>query len=118
VNLAPLQDGFVDPLKPAAEQFGGQGSCGNGAAMRVHPVALFCHGLSEERLMEVAKRSSIVTHSHKVMLGTNSDLIKIICIVEPGEKPKPIGFPYPENRPAVGFFKCRFRFSSLNVFSF
>ena len=34
------QDGFSEPLQPAREQFNGTGSYGNGAAMRVHPVAL------------------------------------------------------------------------------
>ena len=36
------QDGFSEPLQPAREQFNGTGSYGNGAAMRVHPVALGC----------------------------------------------------------------------------
>ena len=34
------QDRFSEPLQPAREQFNGTGSYGNGAAMRVHPVAL------------------------------------------------------------------------------
>lgn len=32
---------YEDPYKPAQEQFGGRGSYGNGASMRVAPVALF-----------------------------------------------------------------------------
>lgn len=32
-----------DPYQPAAEQFDGQGSYGNGSGMRVMPVALFCY---------------------------------------------------------------------------
>ena len=32
--------GLSEPLQPAREQFNGTGSYGNGAAMRVHPVAL------------------------------------------------------------------------------
>ena len=37
------QDKFALPLQPAREQFNGTGSYGNGAAMRVHPVALGCN---------------------------------------------------------------------------
>jgi hypothetical protein len=36
---------------------------------------------------------------------------------KPKLRPKPIGFPFSENRPTVGFFKGRFRCSSLNRFS-
>ena len=38
---------FSDLFGPASEQFDGQGSYGNGSAMRVFPVALFCHGNQE-----------------------------------------------------------------------
>lgn len=34
---------FEDPFGPAKSQFEGTGSYGNGGAMRVAPVALFCH---------------------------------------------------------------------------
>jgi len=36
-----LKSGFDDVYQPAAEQFNGRGSYGNGSAMRVAPVALF-----------------------------------------------------------------------------
>lgn len=39
-----------DPFRPAAEQFDGQGSYGNGGAMRIAPAALYGYNLSEERL--------------------------------------------------------------------
>lgn len=32
---------FTDLYDPAKEQFKGQGSCGNGSAMRISPVGLF-----------------------------------------------------------------------------
>ena len=60
------QDNYLDPLTPSRKQFDGSGSYGNGAAMRVHPVALFCHGQSQDVLVETAKGTSLVTHSHKV----------------------------------------------------
>ena len=38
-------------LQPAKEQFGGSGSFGNGAAMRVHPVALAASNLKETKVL-------------------------------------------------------------------
>ncbi len=46
-------------------QFNGSGSYGNGAAMRVHPVALHCHGRKREEMEGVAKAQALLTHSHK-----------------------------------------------------
>ncbi|MFP3899750.1 MAG: ADP-ribosylglycohydrolase family protein [Acidimicrobiia bacterium] len=47
----------------AAEQFGGRGSLGDGAAMRVTPVALFTAG-DPAMAAELARRSARVTHTH------------------------------------------------------
>lgn len=50
----------------AATRFGGQGSWGNGAAMRVTPVALFArevHGA-----MDLARRTAVVTHAHPLAI--------------------------------------------------
>lgn len=47
----------------AASQFGGQGSFGNGAAMRVAPIALHAGG-DLSRVGELARRSAVVTHTH------------------------------------------------------
>ena len=44
--------GFADVYGPAKEQFKGQGSCGNGSAMRISPVGLFGYK-NEETLVEV-----------------------------------------------------------------
>lgn len=39
-----LQDtDFRDLYGPSSEQFDGRGSFGNGGAMRIAPMALFCH---------------------------------------------------------------------------
>jgi poly(ADP-ribose) glycohydrolase ARH3 len=43
-------------------QFGGAGSWGNGAAMRVAPVSVAAAGL--DRVAELAQRSAAVTHAH------------------------------------------------------
>lgn len=47
----------------AQSQFGGQGSFGNGAAMRVAPVGAFFAG-DIDAVVEQAAQSSVVTHTH------------------------------------------------------
>ena len=48
----------------ARRLFGGQGSFGNGAAMRIAPVGLFFH--DSHNLYEQARTSASVTHAHPV----------------------------------------------------
>ncbi|NOZ28966.1 MAG: hypothetical protein GXP39_13070 [Chloroflexi bacterium] len=48
----------------ARRLFGGQGSFGNGAAMRIAPVGLFFHDVPD--LYEMARASAVVTHAHPV----------------------------------------------------
>lgn len=48
----------------AGTLFGGTGSLGNGAAMRVVPVGLFFHNSSD--LYQMARMSAVVTHAHPV----------------------------------------------------
>jgi len=50
----------------AQRLFGGTGSYGNGAAMRVAPVGLFCYDYDAPDLYEQARLSAIVTHTHPV----------------------------------------------------
>ncbi len=52
--------------KAASMLFDGQGSFGNGAAMRVAPIGIFYHDLPPEVLYEKARLSALVTHSHPV----------------------------------------------------
>ncbi len=53
--------------KDAAQRLhGGQGSFGNGAAMRVAPVGLYFHALPPEALCAKARESAAVTHAHPV----------------------------------------------------
>jgi poly(ADP-ribose) glycohydrolase ARH3 len=47
----------------AASLFGGEGSYGNGAAMRVAPVALFTYP-DTDRAAELAAKTAIITHTH------------------------------------------------------
>jgi len=51
-------------LEAAKTLFGGTGSLGNGAAMRIAPVGLFFH--NSDHLYEAASASAEVTHSHPV----------------------------------------------------
>jgi poly(ADP-ribose) glycohydrolase ARH3 len=65
----PTLFGLVDRLglsytEAARSLFGGQGSYGNGAAMRIAPVGLFFHDAPD--LYEQAERSAIVTHTHPI----------------------------------------------------
>lgn len=68
---------FADPFGPAREQFDGLGSLGNGAAMRIAPVALFCYN-NLDNLIDVAKKSSEITHTHK--LGVNGAILQTLAI--------------------------------------
>jgi poly(ADP-ribose) glycohydrolase ARH3 len=49
----------------AQHLFGGMGSYGNGAAMRIAPVGLFYYDNPKE-LREVAYQSSLITHAHEL----------------------------------------------------
>ncbi|XP_058454260.1 ADP-ribosylhydrolase ARH3-like [Malaya genurostris] len=67
-----------DPLGPAQAQFGGTGSYGNGAAMRVAPMALFCVKHEKNQLVELVQQSSSVTHTH--ILGINGAILQALAI--------------------------------------
>ena len=53
----------ADWRRTAAAQFGGAGSFGNGAAMRVAPVALHAWGTTADAA-ELGRASAVVTHTH------------------------------------------------------
>ncbi|MGE5635610.1 MAG: ADP-ribosylglycohydrolase family protein, partial [Nocardioidaceae bacterium] len=55
----------VPPLEAAARSFGGRGSLGNGAAMRVAPVAV-AFAADPARVRAQAELSALVTHAHPV----------------------------------------------------
>ena len=60
--LHQIRDG-VPWRQAAAAAFGGQGSCGNGAAMRVAPLGAY-HPDRPTTAAELAIRSAEVTHAH------------------------------------------------------
>ncbi|RLB14398.1 MAG: hypothetical protein DRG63_08555 [Deltaproteobacteria bacterium] len=66
----------ISYLKAAKTLFGGQGSLGNGAAMRIVPVALFFH--DTPGLLHKARLSAQVTHAHPV--GMDGAAIQALAI--------------------------------------
>lgn len=69
---------FEDILWPANHQFNGQGSFGNGSAMRVSPVALYCANKSEDFLIDLVMKTSVVTHSN--IIGVNGAILQALAI--------------------------------------
>lgn len=67
----------ADPLKPAQEAFGGVGSHGNGAAMRIAPVALFCYNKSD-KLKDMVVQCSLVTHANA--LSVNGAILQALSV--------------------------------------
>jgi hypothetical protein len=65
---------FEDPFGPAKQQFNGEGSYGNGGAMRVAPLALFCHSDYKE-LINLVRQSAEITHTHR--LGYNGTILQV-----------------------------------------
>jgi poly(ADP-ribose) glycohydrolase ARH3 len=78
----------------AASMYGGSGSFGNGAAMRVSPAGLFAHRDLEE-VAEVARGSAVVTHTHP--LGVEGAVLQAVAVAllvrrPEGEPLDPVGF--------------------------
>lgn len=70
---------FDDIYKPAREQFGGSGSYGNGAAMRIAPVALYFYN-DEEAMLHAATKCAEITHTNQ--LGVHGALLQAIAVRE------------------------------------
>jgi hypothetical protein len=76
---------FGDPFGPAKEQFGGAGSYANGGAMRVAPLALFCHSDYNE-LINLVEQSAKLTHTHQegydgTILQVNPQFIRFAIFI-------------------------------------
>lgn len=71
---------FRDVFAPAALQFDGRGSYGNGGAMRAAPIALFCHNSSEQELVDTAKNMALITHANK--MGYNGTILQCLAVHE------------------------------------
>ncbi|KZC15068.1 PREDICTED: poly(ADP-ribose) glycohydrolase ARH3-like [Dufourea novaeangliae] len=85
---------FMDILSPAKEQFNGQGSWGNGAAMRVAPITLFCYQ-NYDKLLDIVRKASQLTHTHKV--GVDGAILQAVAVqqsllLNPNEELNAINF--------------------------
>jgi poly(ADP-ribose) glycohydrolase ARH3 len=67
----------VAPIDAAAQVFDGRGSLGNGAAMRVAPIALR-YADDPDLLLDAAHRSARVTHAHPV--GVDGAVVQAAAI--------------------------------------
>lgn len=65
-----------DVTLPARTQFDGQGSYGNGAAMRISPLALFSKSSLE--IKEIACKNALITHAH--VYGVNGAIIQAMAV--------------------------------------
>ena len=74
--LAMIADG-VSVAEAATRAFDGCGSLGNGAAMRVAPVAVR-YGDDRETLLDTARRSARVTHAHPI--GIDAAVVQAAAI--------------------------------------
>lgn len=70
-GYGPGAYGVIDAIKqgrpwdePARQVFGGRGSYGNGAAMRVGPLGAFYWDADVQTIREAARLSSLPTHTH------------------------------------------------------
>uniref|UniRef100_A0A146L887 ADP-ribosylhydrolase ARH3 n=2 Tax=Lygus hesperus TaxID=30085 RepID=A0A146L887_LYGHE len=66
-----------DVWRPAREQFDGEGSAGNGAAMRISPISLFCYK-DRHLLVQTAADCSKLTHTHR--LGVHGAILQALAI--------------------------------------
>lgn len=69
---------FEDLLLTANQQYNGRGSFGNGAAMRISPVALFCLNKPQEFLIDLVRETSVITHTNVV--GVNGAILQAVAV--------------------------------------
>merc|ERR1712140_163141 len=72
------EEDFKDPHGPATKSFDGQGSGGNGAAMRIAPLALYGFDMIQENLIKATQDVSRITHSH--LDGINSAVLQCLAV--------------------------------------
>ncbi|XP_006623712.1 ADP-ribose glycohydrolase ARH3-like [Apis dorsata] len=70
---------FTDIESPAKEQFNGQGSWGNGGAMRIAPIALFSYQ-NYDKLLDTVRKVTQITHTHKV--GIDGAILQATAIYQ------------------------------------
>ncbi|CAH1405504.1 unnamed protein product [Nezara viridula] len=77
LNSSNRSNSETDVWKPAQQQFNGSGSLGNGGAMRIAPVALYCYS-DYKLLLSTAEKCTKLTHTHK--LGVNGALLQALAV--------------------------------------
>lgn len=77
LNNSNKSSSETDVWKPARQQFNGSGSLGNGGAMRIAPVALYCYS-DHKLLLNTAEKCTKLTHTHK--LGVNGALLQALAV--------------------------------------
>ncbi|MBD3214267.1 MAG: hypothetical protein GF311_16775 [Candidatus Lokiarchaeota archaeon] len=65
----------------ASQLFGGEGSYGNGASMRISPLGLFYYDSSN--MYGVAKKSAVTTHTHSWGIDGAAILAKLLSLIIP-----------------------------------
>jgi len=85
--FSKLKANPADPFTPAAQQFNGSGSYGNGAGMRAHPIALGAYPLQVHEVINHATNVGRITHSHP--LGVGGGILQTLSVhfALHGEKP-------------------------------
>ncbi|XP_076056595.1 ADP-ribosylhydrolase ARH3-like isoform X2 [Oratosquilla oratoria] len=69
---------FTDLYGPAKRLVDGKGSYGNGGAMRIAPVALFCRDMDKEEMLRIAKEETLLTHSNR--RGYNGAILQCLAV--------------------------------------
>nr|XP_046909819.1 ADP-ribose glycohydrolase ARH3-like isoform X2 [Dermatophagoides farinae] len=78
VFAALMLANYESPYEPAKRQFGGFGSYGNGAAMRVGPCAMYGYNMELNKLLELTRDSARITHSN--VYGYNGAILQCLAI--------------------------------------
>ncbi|XP_011136475.1 poly(ADP-ribose) glycohydrolase ARH3 isoform X1 [Harpegnathos saltator] len=68
---------LTDIISPAKDQYNGLGSFGNGGAMRVAPLSLFCYN-DHNKLIDYVKKETEITHTHK--WGINGAILQALAV--------------------------------------
>lgn len=104
--FAAVQSTGVTYEEAARTLFGGKGSLGNGAAMRIAPAGLFFHDAPD--LYERAAASAAVTHAHPVGIDGAALMAKAVALV--------MRLDPPHEFPGADFLEALIGFSRTNAF--
>lgn len=69
---------FEGYMETASDQYNGSGSYGNGGAMRISPVPLYCYKKSQEEMVDIVKKTTKITHTNP--LAVNGAILQALAI--------------------------------------